>query len=117
MTDMLKIIENMAMRVERDFAERILIPFDVWTARSATEINFPEYKMNWEAEFGVKTRMNFGVTLLDPRNVLLTNAVDDSPRPPRMPFEVFAALEVLWIRIDLDLFDRRLTHLISEEIT
>ena len=69
------------------------------------------------SEFRFIANMNFGVNFIEPRYAILTTSVDDCPRPARMPFDVFAALDVLWLRIELDLFDRRLPHVISKEIT
>ena len=111
-----KMIEYLDREFERRLIERLSIPFGVWNSPLNPKTEPLDFKTTDFDDFSFRCRMDYGVTFIQSPAFVMSHAVDDRPRPHGMPFEVFVALEVLWIRIDLDLFDRRLTHVISQEI-
>jgi hypothetical protein len=114
-SDIYKIIEHLDREIWKQVTEQSLP--GIFNSASIMEIEPLFFQKEREKEFTIIARMNFGVDFIEPRYTMLTSCDDDRPRPAGMPFEVFAAVEMLWLGIDLDLFDRRLAHVISSEIT
>jgi hypothetical protein len=111
--DINKIIESMDRELWKKITEPSVTPLGVLNSPPISQIQPFRFDDARSEEFVFRCRFDYGVTCFRSVATLDYSNVDDRPRPPGMPFVLFAALEILWLRIDLDLFDRRLVHVIS----